>query len=599
MALESTHFVLALAIVLVAAAALLARVLSAFEIRVLFWLSFGTAIGAAAASWVLGAGGVGIRFLVLPEFGTSVVLGAALVAALLVWVLPARLPAFGVERAAASIVVAPVAAWLADSLVRLAPFAPFVQAIAPVVAALLVAAIALATALLRPLGAPRWPLDLGVAAVSAVAVLLALLAPGPDRATWLVLLLAAVAALLLAVSKDGLFASSSPRRQVGWVAVALAVGALWWQLGDNRVRDLEPYVLPLAGALLIIALLVWRAARPQPSAAAPGIALAAFAVGLLPLAVVSTAGPVLRPILVAAVAAVLLLAGSLVRAERLRPYLDAAALVGALALVITAGGRATALAASRTTTDPALDAWLGGLFIVLAVAATAQARRRPIAAQVLLGIGFAALLIELFVLDGQFGTARAAVLIVLFCAVHVVGVLVDRSPATAAVGWMGFGLAALVAVVAVGRGAIDPLEWATAALSAALLTVGAIRLRRAAGASSWAWVAPGLLVLVLPSLFATFLDQPLLRLVGLGVACLLAIVIGAVAKLQAPLVIGSVVVLVHAIRTFAPQLVAVYQLTEWWVWAVIGGAVILFLGLTFEKRVRDLKAAATRVAALR
>ncbi len=196
-------------------------------------------------------------------------------------------------------------------------------------------------------------------------------------------------------------------------------------------------------------------------------------------------------------------------------------------------------------------------------------------------------------------TARVVTVLLLFCALHVVGVLVNRGPFTAATGWASIGFAALTAIIAVAGGLIDPFEWATAAIAVALLVTGVAKLSGSATAGSWAWLAPGLLVLFLPSLLATFVEQPAWRLVGLGVACVVAVIIGAVARLKSPLVIGSVVVLVHAIRTFAPQLVAVYQLTEWWVWAVIGGGILLFLGLTFEKRMRDLRSAASRVSALR
>jgi hypothetical protein len=77
------------------------------------------------------------------------------------------------------------------------------------------------------------------------------------------------------------------------------------------------------------------------------------------------------------------------------------------------------------------------------------------------------------------------------------------------------------------------------------------------------------------------------------------IVAGALVRLQAPLILGAVIVLVHASRTFAPQIVAVYQLTQWWVWAVIGGAILLFIGVTFEKRLRDLRSAGARFLRLR
>ena len=118
-------------------------------------------------------------------------------------------------------------------------------------------------------------------------------------------------------------------------------------------------------------------------------------------------------------------------------------------------------------------------------------------------------------------------------------------------------------------------------------------------AHSWPWLAPGIAALLIPSLATTFSEQPLWRLVGLGVACVVVIVIGALLRLQAPLMLGAAIVLVHAARTFAPQIIAVYQLTQWWVWAVIGGAILLFIGVTFEKRLRDLRSAGTRLSQLR
>ena len=66
-------------------------------------------------------------------------------------------------------------------------------------------------------------------------------------------------------------------------------------------------------------------------------------------------------------------------------------------------------------------------------------------------------------------------------------------------------------------------------------------------------------------------------------------IIGVVRRLQAPFIIGAVVLLIHGISTFAPQIVAVYESAEWWLWAAIGGAIIIFLSATYKKRMRDLK----------
>lgn len=612
---DATHAVTLLAVMLLALSALLAgRSLSAIETRVLFWISLAATAGSVATSWRLGAiaDAEDLSSLVLPEFTTSLVLGVALFAALSLWVLLRRTAAFRPERIVASVAVAPAVSWLVDSFTRALGMPEFVNSIAPITAALLVSAGALAITLLRPSGTPRWTRELGVGLVAAPALSSAVI--NPSDATWLVLVLAGVTALLLAISRDGLFASASPRRLLGWAALALGWVGLWWRLGEDRVRDLEPYVLPLAGALLLIALLVWksgrRAAPPTESRAAPFIALAGLLVAILPLGSEATSGPELRTMVVAGASAALLLVGSFAPGnERLRPYLDVAALSGAVG-VITAGiGRPLVMAIERVRDDASLDAWLAASFLVLLVAAVGQARvrheptlrMRGIASQVLGGLAMVCVFaIEASILEpGLLGTARAMVVLLVFCGLHVVGILVGRAPFTRVIGGISIVLAAVTGAVAVGVDVVDPLEWASVPVAAALLLAGAIELRRTPAAHSWGWIAPGIVVLLVPTLIATFTEPFVWRLVALGAASIATIIVGALGRLQAPLILGSVIVLVHALRTFAPQLVLVYQSTEWWVWAVVGGAIILFLGFTFEKRIRDLKNVTSRIAALR
>ncbi|MFZ2963235.1 MAG: hypothetical protein WA006_00950, partial [Rhodoglobus sp.] len=193
----------------------------------------------------------------------------------------------------------------------------------------------------------------------------------------------------------------------------------------------------------------------------------------------------------------------------------------------------------------------------------------------------------------------ALVTIGALCLAHVVAFVLARPPFTTAVTWVAIGLAAITALSAIMREAVDPIEWASLPVAIALLATGTVQLRRTAAARSWAWLAPGILVLLLPSLVLTFTDDAVWRLVALGLTCVGLIAIGALARLQAPLILGSIIVLVHAGRTFAPQLRAIYESTEWWVWAAIGGAIILFLGFTIERRIRNLKSVTARVSQLR
>jgi len=587
---DSLHAVLFLAILLVVLAALLSRALSSAETRVLAWAGLATSLVTAGISWVIGAIGFP-GALVLPEFATSVVLGALLIGAMLLWVLRRR-EAFLPEQLVMSVALAPVAAWLLDSVANLTALPPFTASLAPIAAALLVAAVSLAVP------GKRWARDVGVGVVAVPAVTAAVLAH-PDS-TWLILVLAGAVALVLAVSRDGLFASASARKRLGWVALALAFAGLAWSLADREVRDLEPYVLPLTGALLLVALGAWRAHRTSPAPAF--IALGALLVSIVPLGAVSATGPVERTIIVAAVSAALLLVGTFLRGSL---YLDVAAAAGGVGVVVAGFARPVALAVSGVTDDTALDLWLAASVALLLIAAVGQSRltgnaRGIIAQSVVVAALVLGVLIEVPVLrDDAHGTARALISVVVLAGIYVAGMLLERAPFTRVVAWIALALAAVVGIAGSVVGAIDPFEWATGIIALALLIVGAVVLERYPDAGSWPWLAPGLLVLLVPSLLATFVDQPVWRLVSLGLACVAAILLGALRKLQAPLLIGTVVVLVHAIRTFSPQLVAVYQLTEWWVWAVVGGALIIFVAVTFERRMRDLKSVGSRIAALR
>lgn len=600
--LEAAHGVLALSAVLLIAAAV-ARA-QGFDGKVLFWVPATAAAFTAIASW-LGTTGEVAPPLVVAEPLASTVLAGALLLGLVLSASAAeirnrasedmpRLQKSGAEAVVAGVAVAPVAAWALVSAARLAGLD---ESLAPVLAAALVAAVTLATR-----RQPRWAWDAGALLVTVATVATAMITT--SDASWLVLLIAAVALLLIAVSPDGLFGSVSARKHAGWAALAAGTAGLWTRLLDDGMPQLEAYVLPVAGTLLLVALLTWRAARPQPSTVAPFVLLAGLLVGVLPIAADALDGDVVRTVIVVAVSAVLLLVGSFASGAAQR-YLDAAALAGALGVLVGAIGRAWFHVVRGEGDNLAVDAWLAAGLAVLLLAAIGQSRRaeplRAVTGQVLVGVALAGVaVVELGAaqVDGL-GSARLFSVVTLLAAVQLVAFVLDRPPLTRTLGWVTVGLAALVAVLGVSRGILDPAEWATVPIALGLLVSGAWRLRQDATAGSWAWLAPGILVLLVPSLVQTFVDDALWRLVALAIACVALIVLGALGGLQAPLILGSVIVLVHGVRTFAPQLVAVYEATQWWVWAVVGGAIILFLGFTIERRIRDLRSVAARVSALR
>jgi hypothetical protein len=513
-------------------------------------------------------------------------------------------------RAVAAVGLAPSTYWLIDSVFALADPDSTARVLAPIASSLLVAAAALVASTRRASFRSRTMADLGVAA-GVIAGTALPLASGSDFA-WLCLLIGAVTVLLLSVSGEG----SPPRRsRLAWVALALATAGLWTWLAAHSVVPVEPYVLPLSGALLAIAAVIERThIRRQPDAATPGIAhhlvLAALLVAVLPIAVASLDGSLTRAIVVSAAAAVLLLAGSVPEStKRARQFLDALAGVGASGLLLVTAGRAAGVGGGAASGGGVLDVWLGLAFAVLVVAALGQARvdrtgraaRVPaIAGRALLVAAMALVLpFELHATGGDAGWVRVVVLVVVFATVHVLGAVLDRAPFDTVVGWVALGFSALVAAIGVRGDIVPTLEWVTVPLAVALLSSGAVRLARHPAARSWTTLAPGLAVLLVLPLLATLEDRPGWRLLAIGVFSVAALVVGVLRRLQAPFLIGAVVALVHGIATFSPQIVAVYQLTEWWWWAAPAGIIIIILGTRLERSVATTRNVTASIGALR
>ena len=197
------------------------------------------------------------------------------------------------------------------------------------------------------------------------------------------------------------------------------------------------------------------------------------------------------------------------------------------------------------------------------------------------------------------GFGRALAIVLILAALHLLARAFPRPPLGTRIGWLSIGLAAITGTAGLLSGAFDRIEFATVPVALALIASGARHLRTAPGARSWAWLAPGTAVLLLPSLLATAWDGPLWRLVGLGIVGVALIIASVLLRLQAPLLISVVVVLIHAIATFAPGIRAVYQAVEWWVWLAIGGVIIVAISIRFEKSRRGVLRLVSSIASLR
>jgi len=298
------------AVLVLVASALPIGAVSPLDRRVAFWVA-----GAASAVTlslatllVTNLPPMARKALLLPEFATSLAVTVALLVAIIFWVSLRGNRELRVERIIASIAATPVLYLALGALVRVLGLTGFIATIVPITAALLAAAGSLTITLLRPTSVPRWSRELGVALVGVPAVIAAVRSDGGDG--WLVLLFAAVAVLLLAIDRDGLFSSRSPRHHLGWFALALATGGFWWRLSSERVDDLVVYVVPLSLVLLVVALLIGETARREtPTRVARAealIVLGGLLASLLPLGVNAATGPVPDALWIFATSAVLL-----------------------------------------------------------------------------------------------------------------------------------------------------------------------------------------------------------------------------------------------------------------------------------------------------
>ncbi|MFH8573700.1 SCO7613 C-terminal domain-containing membrane protein [Streptomyces sp. NPDC017993] len=129
----------------------------------------------------------------------------------------------------------------------------------------------------------------------------------------------------------------------------------------------------------------------------------------------------------------------------------------------------------------------------------------------------------------------------------------------------------------------------TLPITAAALIIGHRRRRSTPGTGSWAAYGAGLSATMLPSLAATWSDENWVRPLLLGTAALLATVVGVRTRLQAPLVVGSGVLLLVGLHELAPTVVQVLGALPRWVPLATAGLLLLLLGATYEKRIGEAR----------
>ncbi len=159
-----------------------------------------------------------------------------------------------------------------------------------------------------------------------------------------------------------------------------------------------------------------------------------------------------------------------------------------------------------------------------------------------------------------------------------------------------FGVAFITAVVAWSSRELR-VEWFSLPLGLFLLAAGALALRastpgRAATLASWpvgwqgSWglLGPGLVVLLSASVAATYTDPRTWRAILVMVIALIAVLIGALARLAAPFLIGVIVLPVENVLAFLVQIGRGVAAMPWWITLSVVGAVLLIIAVGYERR---------------
>lgn len=165
-----------------------------------------------------------------------------------------------------------------------------------------------------------------------------------------------------------------------------------------------------------------------------------------------------------------------------------------------------------------------------------------------------------------------------------------------ALGWPGGLLLAAATWVRLWDVGVDTPEAYTLPSAVALLLVGLRHLSRHPEAGTARALTPGLVLATVPSLLRVMVEDPVsLRAGLLGLACLGLVLAGAALRWQAPLLVGATAGAVLVLREWAPYAGIVPP----WVWIAAAGTTLLVVGVTWERRLRDLRGGAAYLARLR
>ncbi|MFE9930557.1 SCO7613 C-terminal domain-containing membrane protein [Streptomyces sp. NPDC005533] len=257
--------------------------------------------------------------------------------------------------------------------------------------------------------------------------------------------------------------------------------------------------------------------------------------------------------------------------------------VRAGAAVCAVGYATGVLVAAAAVTDLAVVWWALPVLAVPALAAALGPRLGAVRVPVEIAAAVAGAL-AVGLSAGRPGTLA---LVLALAAVVCAGAAVR--PERRAVGWAAGALFVAATWVRLADAGVTTPEAYTLPVTAPALVVGFLRRRGDARASSWTAYGPGLAATLLPSLLAALDDRGWVRPLLLGLTALALTLIGARRRLQAPLLLGGAALAVVAVHELAPYVVQVAGALPRWVPPALAGLLLLAVGATYEKRLRDAR----------
>ncbi len=269
-------------------------------------------------------------------------------------------------------------------------------------------------------------------------------------------------------------------------------------------------------------------------------------------------------------------------------------LAGVATATLAADAAAVTFWAGGATADAGLAVAVTGALVVMATCQTVVALPGPRRVSVVVG-QLAGIATGVGVLLSVVDPDR--LWLALLAAGVAAGVAALRGIERTQLGWVSGGLLAASTWVRLALSDVDAPEPYTAPAGIALLVVGYLRRQRDPSYRSWPAYAPGLALVLVPSLLRAVDDPGLWRPLLLGLTALAVLVVGVMRRLQAPLVLGGSVLAVDALVQLSPYLADLYDAVPRWTWIGASGLLLLVLGATYERRVRELRVLQRRISA--